>query len=126
MLTHIPAIYQMMVRTSEPERPLGVKVLAGLAGLTGGGMVLMSIEGLAKGQLLSGFDSLGGLIVVVGLFYIVYGVGLWSTESWGWWTGMITNGISFLSSFNAPVFMVISLAVMVYLYSIRELFEITF
>jgi len=126
MLTHIPAIYQMMVRTSEPERPLGVKVLTGLAGLTGGGMVLMSMEGLAKGQLLSGFDFLGGLIVVVGLFYIVYGVGLWTMESWGWWMGVITNGFAVLSSFKAPVFMAISLAVMVYLYSVRELFEITF
>ena len=76
--------------------------------------------------MLSGFDFLGGLIVVMGLFYIAYGVGLWHTESWGWWTGMITNGIAVLTSFNAPVFMVISLAVMAYLYSIRDLFEITF
>jgi len=29
---------------------------------------------------------------VVGLFYIVYDVGLWTTESWGWWTGMILQG----------------------------------
>ena len=43
-----------------------------------------------------------------------------------WWIGMITNGIAVLTSFNAPVFQVTSLAVMVYLYSIRDLFEITF
>ena len=115
-----------MVRRSEPERPLGVKVLAGLAGLTGGGMVLMSMGVLAKGQLLSGFDFLGGLIVVVGLLYIVYGVGLWATESWGWWMSVIMNGFAVLSSLKSPVFMVVSLAVMAYLYSVRALFEITF
>ena len=77
-------------------------------------------------EMLSGFEFLGGLIVVVGLFYIVYSVGLWTTESWGWWTGMITNGIAVLSSFSAPAFLAISLAVMAYLHSVRELFEITF
>ncbi len=115
-------------RRVEPERPLGVKVLAVLALLTGGVMVLMSM-GMAIPQvdmILGGASrSWGGLIVLLGLFYIVYGVGLWTTESWGWWAGMITNGIAVLTSFSAPVFMVISLAVMVYLYSVRELFEIT-
>ena len=43
-----------------------------------------------------------------------------------WWIGMITNGIFVLSSFTAPVFQVTSLAMMAYLYSIRDLFEITF
>ena len=72
-------------------------------------------------EMLSGFEFLGGLIVVVGLFYIVYSVGLWTTESWGWWTGMITNGIDVLNSFRDPVFLAVSLAVMAYLYSVREL-----
>jgi len=104
-----------------------VKVLAGLAGLTGGVLVLMSMGALFTfSELLSGFEYLGGLIVVVGLFYIAYGVGLWTTESWGWWIGMIMNGIGFLSSIRSPIFMVISLVVMVYLYSVRELFEIPF
>ena len=114
-------------RRSEPERPLGVKLLAVLAWLTGGVMVLMSMGApFTFSGMLSGFEFLGGLIVVVGLFYIVYGVGLWATESWGWWIGMIMQGIAVLSSFNAPLFLAISLAVMVYLYSVRELFEITF
>ena len=39
---------------------------------------------------------------------------------------MITNGIAVLSSFSAPAFLAISLAVMAYLHSVRELFEITF
>ena len=39
---------------------------------------------------------------------------------------MITNGISVLTSFKAPVFPVFSLTVMAYLHSIRELSEITF
>jgi len=39
---------------------------------------------------------------------------------------MITNAIAFLSSFKAPVFLAVSLAMMVYLHSVRELFEITF
>jgi len=89
-------------------------------------MVLMSMGVLFSfSEVLSGFEAMGGLVVVVGLFYIVYGVGLWSTESWGWWIGMITNGIAVLSSFNAPVFLVASLVMMVYLHSVRELFEIT-
>ena len=111
------------------ERPLGVEILAVGACLIGGLMVLMSMGmnwSAFASVMLSGFESMGGLVVVVGLLYIVSGVGLWSTESWGWWTGMIMNGIAVLSSFSAPVFMVISLAVMVYLYSIRDLFEITF
>ena len=122
-------IYQvkMSKRRRSEERPLGVKLLAGLAWVTGGVMVLMSMGILFSfSDVLSGFESMGGLVVVVGLFYIVYGVGLWTTESWGWWIGMITNGISVLSSFTAPIFLVISLAVMGYLYSVRELFEITF
>ena len=109
------------------ERPLGVKMLAGLAWLTGGFMVLTSMGILFSfSEALSGFEPLGGLIVVMGLFYIAYGVGLWTTESWGWWIGMILQGIAVLSSFSAPVFQVTSLAVMAYLYSVRDLFEITF
>ena len=120
-------LLKMSKRRSESERPLGVKVLAGLAWVTGGAMVVMSMGILFSfSEVLSGFEFLGGLIVVVGLLYIAYGVGLWTTESWGWWTGMITNGIAVLSSFTAPVFLVVSLAVMAYLYSMRELFEITF
>ena len=122
-------IYQVKMsrRGRSEERPLGVKLLAGLAWVTGGVMVLMSMGILFSfSDVLSGFESMGGLVVVVGLFYIVYGVGLWTTESWGWWIGMITNGIAVLSSFTAPIFLVISLAVMGYLYSVRELFEITF
>ena len=117
----------MSKRRSESERPLGVKVLTGLAWVTGGVMVLMSMGLLFTfSEVLSGFEFLGGLIVVVGLFYIVYGVGLWNMESWGWWIGMILQGIAVLSSFRAPVFLAVSLAVMVYMYSVRELFEITF
>jgi len=71
-------------RRSEPELPPGVKVLTGLAWLTGGVKVLMSKGGLFTFiEMLSCFGFLGGLIVVVGLFYIVYGVGLRITESWG-------------------------------------------
>ena len=106
-------------------------VLAGLALATGGLMIVMSM-GLGAmwsaftSEMLSGFEVIGGLVVVLGLLYIVYGVGLWNTENWGWWMGMITNGIAVLSSFNAPIMAVFSLAVIIYLYSVRELFEITF
>ena len=122
-------IYQVKMsrRGRSEERPLGVKLLAGLAWVTGGVMVLMSMGILFSfSDVLSGFESMGGLVVVVGLFYILYGVFLWTTESWGWWIGMIMNGIAVLSSFTAPIFLVISLVVMGYLYSVRELFEITF
>jgi len=119
-------LLKMSKRRSD-ERPLGVKVLAILAGVTGVAMVLMSMGMLSSfSETLSGFEALGGLIVVVGLFYIAYAVGLWSTESWGWWIGMITNGFAVLSSLKAPVFMVVSLVMMAYLYSVRELFEIQF
>jgi len=117
-------LLKMSKRRSD-ELSLGVKVLAGLAWVTGGVMVLMSMGILFTfSEVLSGFEAMGGLVVVVGLFYIVYGVGLWSTESWGWWIGMITNGIAVLSSFTAPVFLVASLAVMAYLYSVRAIFAI--
>ena len=112
-------------RKSAGPPPLGVKVLAILAGVTGVAMVAMSMGALFS-ETLSGFEALGGLIVVVGLFYIAYAVGLWTTESWGWWIGMITNGFAVLSSLKSPVFMGVSLVVMVYLYSLRELFEIQF
>ncbi len=39
---------------------------------------------------------------------------------------MITDEIAVLSSITAPVFQVTCLVVMVYLYSVRELFEIMF
>jgi len=114
---------------SKSDTPLGVKVLAGGAGVIGGLMVVMSMGVMWSAfslELLRGFEILGGLIIVVGLFYIVYAVGLWNTENWGWWMGMIMSGISILASFTAPFMIVYSLAVMVYLYSVRELFEITF
>jgi len=77
-------------------------------------MVLMNMETrFSFSEMLSGFEFLGGLIVVVGLFYIVYGVGLWTTESWSWWIGVILQGIAVLSSFRAPVFLAFSLAVRV-------------
>jgi len=76
-------------------------MLAGLAWLTRGVMVLMSMGTLfTSGEMLSGFEFLEALIVVVGLFYIVYGVGLWTTESWGWWTGRILQGTAVLSSYR--------------------------
>ena len=47
-------------------------------------MVPMSMGALFTfREMLSGFEFLGGFIAVVGLIYIVYGVGLWITESWG-------------------------------------------
>jgi len=111
-----------MMTKSKSDTPLGVKVLAGLAGLAGVAMVSMSM-GLISGF---AFQSLGGLVVVLGLFYIAYAVGLWTTESWAWWIGMITNGISILSAFRSPIIVVICLAMMVYLYSVRDIFEIPF
>jgi len=118
-----------MMTKSKSDTPLGVKVLAGGAGVIGGLMVVMSMGVMWSAfslELLRGFEILGGLIIVVGLFYIVYAVGLWNTENWGWWMGMIMSGISILASFTAPFMIVYSLAVMVYLYSVREFFEITF
>ena len=112
-----------MTKNSKLDTPLGVKVLAGLAGLAGVAMVSMSM-GLISGF---GFQSLGGLVVVLGLFYIAYAVGLWTAENWAWWIGMITNGISILSSFRSPIIVpVICLSMMVYLHSVRDIFEIPF
>lgn len=42
------------------------------------------------------------------------------------WIGMITNGIAVLSAFTAPVFPAANLAAIVYLRSVRMLFEIMF
>ena len=65
-----------MSKRRRSERPLGVKLLAVLAWVTGGVMVLMSMGAMFTfSEMLSGFEAMGGLVVAVGLFYIVYGVG---------------------------------------------------
>lgn len=122
----------MTRKKSDPEPlPLGVKILAVSAWLIGALLVLLSAGALAVLSDVEGmipFAFLGGLAAVAGVFYIAYGLGLWYTESWGWWIGAILNGLGIVGCLLAESYfgLVINAVILAYLYQQRELFEITF
>ncbi len=83
-----------------PGRPLGVTVLAVLAGIIGalglfGGLVAVrysgAAEALAGGQAgVGSIVALAGLLtIVLGILYLAFAVGAWRLRPWAWWLGML-------------------------------------
>jgi hypothetical protein len=101
------------------NRPLGVTILAVL-------QILGGIMYLFTGSLLFIIPFFGwifgGVIVVIGLFELIIGWGLWSMKSWAWITALILNIISLILSLAQALIgsidyigIIISLIIILYL-----------
>ncbi|MCJ2531145.1 MAG: hypothetical protein LN413_02340 [Candidatus Thermoplasmatota archaeon] len=82
-------------------RPLGVTILAilallaGFVLLVGGSLSLLAtaITGLTSGEVQL-IQALGGVMIVLGVLYLVGGVGLLRLTLWGWWLAILASVIS--------------------------------
>ncbi|MFQ5907644.1 MAG: hypothetical protein ACE5JE_02275 [Thermoplasmata archaeon] len=118
-------------------RPLGVTILAILTLfaafvlLVGGLLSLLAtaIPGLALGEVQL-IQALGGVMIVLGILYLVGGVGLIRVTLWGWWVAVIASVISTAANASqiaiSPGFwwepapaLVLSLIVLSYLFVVR-------
>ncbi len=121
-------------------RPLGVTILAILALLAAfvllvGGLLSLlatAIPGLTPGDVQL-IQALGGVMVVLGVLYLVGGVGLLRLTLWGWWLVVLASVISAASNATqiainpgfwwepAPA-LVLSLIILGYLFVVRGAF----
>ncbi len=82
------------------DRPLGVTILAVLQIIGGllvlfGGAALMAVGTYLLGPLGA---LIGGVLLILGLFELVVGWGLWNMRPWAWLIAMILNIISIILS----------------------------
>jgi len=111
--------------------PLGVKILSAVAAITAL-LLILSVTVMASVFGLNGFIAsmldLGGavLVLLLGVFYFAYAVGLWKLEPWAWWLAVITNLGSMLTALmsRTAAVAVISLVILVYLFVKRDLFAV--
>ncbi len=81
-------------------RPLGVSILAVLAFLAGilllavGALALLA-AGVFQEALLA---AIAAVSVIMGILYLVGGIGLWRLTMWGWWMAVIASLISLIST----------------------------
>ncbi len=118
-------------------RPIGVTILAILAILAGilflilgaAGLLVTAVAGLTpeEVQLLRAVGALG---VVLGIVYLVGGIGLLRLTVWGWWLAIIASFLSVVSNIVQVVInpaalvgtvfgLVLSLYILGYLYVVR-------
>ncbi len=100
---------------SRPKRPTGVTILAILAILGGivlllGGAGLLALAGLLtiadlSSTPLSGIDiatvqliftALGAVLLVLGILYLIVGIGYWGGKGWAWTLGIVVTVISLI------------------------------
>src|SRR2546428_590035 len=99
-----------------PPRPTGVTILAILAILGGivllvGGAGLLAFAGLLtianlSNTPLSGIDiatvqlifsALGAVLLVLGILYLIVGIGYWGGKGWAWTLGIVVTVISLIA-----------------------------
>jgi uncharacterized membrane protein (DUF2068 family) len=93
------------------ERPTGVTILAVLAFIGAGLLVLLALLSLLGGAMLSSMAaprmgmlaSVGGAVIAVFLFviavlYVVIGAGLWKLQNWARVLAIVLAGLSVLAS----------------------------
>ncbi len=103
--------------------PAGVAILAVLNMLVGILMILGSLSLLSGyGNLIVGpwLTSIEGAAIIIGLFYIILGFGLFSLMSWAWWVDMFFALLNLLISvLSYPsiswLTLIINLIIVVYL-----------
>lgn len=81
-----------MTMETQPVRPIGITVLGllsiliGLFGFLGGAVLLMSSDSTVAG--------LSAVAVVVGLLYVVCGIGFFQRQKWAWPLGIVVGVLS--------------------------------
>lgn len=102
--------------------PLGIKIICALGVL---GAILVFVISLQLVALGGPGVPLGGLFIGLTVAYLVVIYGLWTMQSWGWTWGMIVfvfGAILELLQFEI-ISLFISIVIIVYLYSKRDLYR---
>jgi hypothetical protein len=116
-------------------RPMGITILAVLAGIGGvllllGGLASVGLGGLAATS--SGSAALGGLVAIFGVLFLILGVlylafayGAWTLKPWAWMLGVagqiISLALAALSAVTGGGFnivgILIAVAILYYLFT---------
>ncbi|MEE8231986.1 MAG: hypothetical protein V3R46_01535, partial [Thermoplasmata archaeon] len=118
-------------------RPFGVTILAVLAILAAipllivgsSTVIVAAIVGLTPGEVQL-IQALGTVSIVLGILYLVGGVGLLRLAVWGWWVAILASLISLASTITQAVInpgaflgtifgLVLALFILGYLYVVR-------
>lgn len=115
------------------QRPLGITILAALAILGGislilGGLGFMGIGFVSSSAEVSAINWVGGgTSLVLGLFQLVFGIGLWRLQPWAWMLGVVVEvlaiangvwaGIRGESWVNVGLTALIPVIILLYLFS---------
>ncbi len=78
------------------QRPLGVTILAVLAGL---GALATIVFGLA-----STIFGFGFVFLIIGLIEFGVAYGFWTGASWGWWLGILGAVLDIISIITLDIF----------------------
>ncbi|MHA2143351.1 MAG: hypothetical protein ACXADC_13630 [Candidatus Thorarchaeota archaeon] len=96
------------------ERPLGVMILAILQILGALGIILTGVALF----IIPFFGFLfGGIAILIGLFFLWIGLGLWNMKGWAWMWAMIMNIIGAIINLLGAgwIGLIINIVVLVYL-----------
>ncbi len=112
----------------QPERPLGITILAVLSGVGG---ILAILGGLAMGALAGASGAMGmpalgpfaafgsAFAILMGIINLAIAYGLWNGRSWAWWLTIIFSALNALSSLVSMMLLSLVIAVVVIWYMLR-------
>lgn len=96
------------------ERPLGVMIIAilqilGALALIAGGALFFAIPFIGA--------VVGAIMVLLGIFFLWVGLGLWNMKSWAWMWAMIVNIIGAILNLYSTTWigLIINIIIIVYL-----------
>jgi len=116
---------------TEKERPFGVSVIAVVVMAFGAlttilgllGMLVGFVSGIMDTSRGAGFVFAGGLVgLLLGVVYVLAGVGLWNLRAWAWWLAFLVGIVGFVLAFGSPFWMVTWLVLAAYLFVVRATF----
>ncbi|HZY94298.1 MAG TPA: hypothetical protein VFE98_05470 [Candidatus Bathyarchaeia archaeon] len=104
---------------AKPTRPTGVTVLGvlailiGLGGIVFGGLLVLAaavistinigstypqLAGYSAGTIAILLGALGGVLLIIGILYLVTGIGFFGGKGWAWTIGMIVSVLSIIAN----------------------------
>ena len=118
-------------------RPIGVTILAVLAIIVAillflggaGSLVVTVVPGLTPEQVQL-LQALGALSLLLGVLYLVGGIGLLRLTMWGWWLAVIASLVTVVSNISQVVInpglvlgavpgLILALIILIYLFVVR-------
>jgi hypothetical protein len=122
-MTEIPMPGDAMTPPSG-ERPLGVMILAVLNWLQA--LLIIGIGVIALALPFIG-AIVGGIVILIGLFFFYIGLGLWNLKGWAWTWAMLLNIIGAIINFflQGWIGLIVNIIIILYLNApdIRRVFR---